>query len=94
MKRVYGHMLEVELNFRGRTEVSSKFILRLIIFNQEQQKHEGIVFKKLFLLWLLLSLLKHLANHKWIAESLEQNRIARITQSTRVVLLQIMHVFL
>lgn len=25
MKRVYGHMLEVELNFRGRTEVSSKF---------------------------------------------------------------------
>lgn len=28
MKRVYGHMLEVELNFRGRTEVSSKFILR------------------------------------------------------------------
>lgn len=46
MKRVYGHMLEVELNFRGRTEVSSKFILRLIIFNQEQQKHEGIVFKE------------------------------------------------
>lgn len=50
MKRVYGHMLEVELNFRGRTEVSSKFILRLIIFNQEQQKHKGIVFKEALLL--------------------------------------------
>lgn len=58
MKRVYGHMLEVELNFRGRTEVSSKFILRLIIFNQEQQKHEGIVFKEALFTLTSLKLVK------------------------------------
>ena len=58
MKRVYGHMLEVELNFRGRTEVSSKFILRLIIFNQEQQKHEGIVFKEALFTLTFLKLVK------------------------------------
>lgn len=56
MKRVYGHMLEVELNFRGRTEVSSKFILRLI--NQEQQKHKGIVFKEALFTLTSLKLVK------------------------------------
>ena len=58
MKRVYGHMLEVELNFRGRTEVSSKFILRPIIFNQEQQKHKGIVFKEALFILTSLKLVK------------------------------------
>lgn len=51
-------MLEVELNFRGRTEVSSKFILRPIIFNQEQQKHEGIVFKEALFTLTSLKLVK------------------------------------
>lgn len=51
-------MLEVELNFRGRTEVSSKFILRLIIFNQEQQKHKGIVFKEALFTLTSLKLVK------------------------------------
>lgn len=58
MKRIYGHMLEVELNFRGRTEVSSKFILRPIIFNQEQQKHKGIVFKEALFTLTSLKLVK------------------------------------